>query len=156
MKNSGLLPLALFVLIPLLARGSAEPASSVMSSLATLEERWVNAERDHDAATLREILDERFLYIGLTRVRTREEFIASVTSGPVDPTLSQTLTDRLFLTDGDTAVLTEVDTIRATENGQPVESRYRVTTTYLRREGRWRALAEMMVRIPLSAPPAKS
>ena len=137
MKICRLLPLALFVLVPLLALGSSpEPDPSVVSALTSLEERWGKAERDHDAATLREILDERFLYIGLTRVRSREEFIASVTSGPVDPTLSQTLTDRVFLTDGDTTVLTEIDTIRHTENGQPAEARYRVTTTYFRRDVR--------------------
>jgi len=155
MKISRLLPLALFALVPLLALGSStEPDPSVVSTLTALEQRWVKAELEHDAATLREILDERFLFIGLTRVRSREAFIAGVTSGPVNPTLSQTLTDRVFLIDGDTAVLTEIDTVRSTENGRPTESRYRVTTTYLCREGRWRALAEVMVRIPPSAPPA--
>lgn len=156
MKTCPLLPLALLVLVLLLARANgAPPDASVVTALTALEDRWTKAEQAHDAATLRAILDERFLMIGTSRVRSREEFIAGVTSGPVDPTLTQTLTDQVFLIDGITAVLTEIDTVRSTENGQPSETRYRVTTTYSLRDGRWRALAEVMVRIPPPTPPAK-
>jgi len=157
MKPRTLLPLALLALVPLPARANGAPADApVVTALTALEDRWTKAEQARDASTLREILDERFLMIGASRVRSREEFIAAVTRGPVDPALTQTLTDQVFLIDGNAAVLTEIDTVRSTENGQPSVARYRVTTTYLLRDNRWRALAEVMVRIPPPTPPAKA
>ena len=41
----------------------------------------------------------------------------------------------------------DTDTVRRTKDGQLVERNYRVTTTYIRRQSRWFALAEHMVRV---------
>jgi hypothetical protein len=42
----------------------------------------------------------------------------------------------------------ETDTLRRTKDGQPVESVHRFTVTYIRRHGRWLALAEQSAKVP--------
>ena len=141
-------------MIPLCAGGSdtastdAATDDPAVQELIALEVKWVQAENMHDADTMRMILDERFTAISDGGVASREEFIANVTKGPVEPTQTQTLTDRRFLIDGDTAVVTEIDNVRRTRDGKPVDFAIRCTTTYIRRDGRWRALAEVFNKAP--------
>lgn len=126
------------------------PEDPAVQELVALEEKWMRAENTRDAAMLRMILDERFISISSGGVASRDEFIASVTGDPVDPTQTQTLTDRKFLVDGDTAVVTEIDHVHASHDGKAVEFAVRCTTTYVRRDGRWLALAEVFSKAPAS------
>jgi len=122
------------------------PAAEAKRQVMELEERWVEAENKHDGATLGRILDEKFLAtFGARAPRDKATFIQHITSGDVDPTQTQTLTDRTVIVDGDTAVTIGTDTIRGTANGAAYAAAYRYTVTYIRRNGRWRALAEHMV-----------
>jgi ketosteroid isomerase-like protein len=50
--------------------------------------------------------------------------------------------------DGDTAVLVGTDTARGTQNGAEYTAVDKYTTTYIRRHGQWRALAEQLVKVP--------
>lgn len=123
--------------------------SDVARQLNDLEEQWVKAEISHDASTLWRILDVKFIStFGTVQPLDREEFIKTVTDGEVDPSLTQTLSDRTIRVEGDTAVLVETDTIRRMKNGRETASAWRVTVTYIRRDGQWRALAEHMVKVP--------
>ncbi len=131
---------------PLLFRPAA-PVATDEQQLIELEEAWVRAEHNHDTAALQRLLDPHFVCtFGSGELLTKPAFIAHVTDGPLDPTLSQALSDRTVVVAGDTAVIVETDVIRSTKDGQPVERVYRVTTTYIRRQGHWSALAEHMVR----------
>ena len=127
---------------PLLFR----PATTVLTDeqqLLELEQAWVRAEGCHDTDALQRILDAQFVgTFGTGEVLTKGAFIAQVTGGTIDPTLTQTLSDRIIIINGDTAILVDTDTVRRTKDGKPVEHALRVTTTYIRRQGRWYALAE--------------
>jgi ketosteroid isomerase-like protein len=117
--------------------------------LLELEQEWVAAENHHDAATLRRILDDQFVNtFGTGELLDKEAFIAAVTSGELDPSLSQTLSDRTTVIAGDTAIVVGTDTVRRTREGKTVTTVFRYTVTYIRRQGRWTALAEHMVRVP--------
>ena len=142
--------LGLFAAVALVAPATPVDDPAVKELIA-LEEKWVNAENAKDAGTLRTILDERMIIISDSGIRSREEFIAGVMKGEPDPTQTQTLTDRNFIVDGDTAVVTEVDTLHGTRDGGTREFSFRCTTTYIRRDGKWRALTEVFNK----APPAK-
>lgn len=115
-----------------------------------LEQAWTAAEDRHDADTLRSILDERFVFtIGAdARLYDKEAFIAANLRGVPDPSKSQALTGRTVTVDGDTAVSMGTDTERGTRNGKPYTEVARYTVTYIRRAGRWTALAEHMDEVP--------
>jgi hypothetical protein len=136
--------------------GTADPKSSQVSPLADakqqvldLEQEWVIAEHNRDAAALRRILDEKFVVsFGTKKPYDKESFIKSIVSGDVDPTESQTLTDRTVIIDQDTAVVVGTDTEHGTRKGAACTAVARYTVTYIHRNGRWVALAEHLVEVP--------
>jgi ketosteroid isomerase-like protein len=135
--------------LALLGSASAHAAApTAEEQLRSLEQEWVNAEIRRDAVTLRRILDEKFIAtFGAGPPLNRDAFIHAIVSG-TDTDVSQTLSDSTILTDGDTAVVAGIDTVRGVANGVPYTHAYRYTATYIRRGGRWIALAEHLARIP--------
>ena len=130
---------------------NAEQPSDAKQQVLKLEDDWVTAEIKHDEATLRRILDDKFLAsFGPNKPDDKETFIKDVLSGAVDPTESQTLTDRHVIVDHDTAVVVGTDTLRGTKSGAAYELVARYTVTYIHRDGRWVALAEHLVEVPKS------
>ena len=114
-----------------------------------LEQEWVTAESRHDEATLRRILDEKFVAtFGTKPPYNKESFIKTQLAGEVDPTVSQTLTDHTVIVDGDTVVVVDTDTLRRTRNGEVRTLVGRATATYIHRNGQWVALAEHMAIVP--------
>jgi len=114
-----------------------------------LEDEWVVAEKKHDASTLRRILDDKFLAsFGPKKPIDKEAFIREIVSGDVDPSVTQTLTDRSVIIDNDTAVIVGTDTQRGMKNGAAYTIVARYTATYIRRHGHWLALAEHLVMVP--------
>jgi hypothetical protein len=111
-----------------------------------LEKQWAAAEDKHDEATLRRILDDKFVAtFGANKPYDKETFIREEISGVVDPTASQTLDETVIL-DGDTAIVIGTDTERGTRNGATYTAFDRYTVTYVSRNGQWRALAEHIAR----------
>jgi ketosteroid isomerase-like protein len=120
-----------------------QAATADEKALLKLERAWTDAEARHDVVALQAILDDRFVStFGAGKLLDKHAFIKEVTSGAIDPTESQELSDRTVVVAGDTAVVVETDTIRSTKNGQLSESVYRFTVTYIRHGGHWVALAE--------------
>ena len=129
------------------ARNSDDP-SAAKQQVQELEQEWVAAEHNHDAAELRRILDDKFVAsVGAEKPYEKEAFIKEIVSGDVDPTESQTLTDRTVIIDHDIAVVVGTDTQRGTRKGAPYTAVYRYTVTYIRRNGSWVALAEHLVEV---------
>ena len=114
-----------------------------------LEDDWVIAESKHDATTLRRILDDKFLAsFGANKPIDKETFIREIVSSDVDPSVTQTLTDRMVIIDNDTAVVVGTDTQRGMKNDAAYTIVARYSATYIRRNGHWLALAELLVRVP--------
>lgn len=123
-------------------------APTAEEQIRALEQEWVDAEVDRDAATLRRILDEKFIAtLGAGAPFNREAFIEAIVSVTATD-ISHTLSDSTIVTDGDTAVVAAIDTVRGAVNGASFAHAYRYTATYIRRGGRWVALAEHLVRMP--------
>jgi ketosteroid isomerase-like protein len=125
----------------------AAPPTDARQQLLELEKEWAAAERNRDASVLRGILDDRFVATLGVKTYDKEAFIA-LFAGDVDPTASETLNYEAVLIDGDTAVLVGTDIAHGTREGAPYTAVYRYTTTYIRRQGHWVALAEHIVRVP--------
>jgi hypothetical protein len=125
------------------------PPADAKQQVLDLGKQWVAAEVKHDAATLRLILDDKFVAsFGVKKPYDKEGFIKAVVSDDVDPTESQTLTDETVVIDDDTAVVVGTDTVRGTDKGAAYTVVYRYTVTYIHRHGQWLALAEHLVQVP--------
>jgi len=128
---------------------SETPAADDRQQLLDLEKEWVAAETKHDLATVRRILDDKFVFsYGAGKPQNKEAFLKQIGTGDIDPTESQTLSDWNAIIDVDTAVVVGTDTVQGTEKGAAYMMVYRYTATYIRRHGRWRALAEHLVEAP--------
>jgi ketosteroid isomerase-like protein len=125
------------------------PPADAKQQVLDLGKEWVAAEVNHDAATLRLILDDKFVAsFGVKKPYDKEGFIKGIVSDDVDPTESQTLTDETVVIDDDTAVVVGTDTVRGTDKGAAYTVVYRYTVTYIHRHRQWLALAEHLVQVP--------
>ena len=132
------------------AEVSEDPSvADTKQQVMTLLRDWVAAENEHDAAALRRILDDKFISTsGAGQPGNKEGFIESLTASKADPKQSQSLTDETVVVDGDTAVVVGTDTFHTTDHAAPDGLALRYTITFIRRNARWVALAEHIVRIP--------
>ena len=125
------------------------PPADATQQVLDLEDEWVAAEHNRDGATLRRILDDKFVAsFGTGKPIDKEAFLKELVSTTVDPTESQSLTDRRVILDQDTAVVVGTDTERGTRKGAAYTVVGRYTATYIRRNGHWIALAEHLVEEP--------
>ena len=138
---------AAFAVVMLFTAGNTHAGDKAATAdeqvLRKLEREWIDAETRHDAVALRSILDDKFVAtFGAAKPLDKDAFIKDVTAGPVDPTVSQELSDQTIVVADDTAVVVETDTERKVRDGKPSAAVYRFTVTYIRRGGHWVALAE--------------
>jgi ketosteroid isomerase-like protein len=128
---------------------SGMPATEAERQVRKLEQEWVTAEINRDATALRRILDDRFVAtFGAEKPMNKEAFIKAITGDPTDVMQSQDVTDETHLIDRDTAVTLGTDTIRGTADGKAYTAVYKFTAVYIKRGGRWLALAEHVVQAP--------
>src|ERR1700674_717278 len=128
---------------------SGTPATDSQRQVLKLEREWATAEIKRDATTLRRILDDHFVAtFGAGKPIDKEGFIKAVVGDDTDVMLSQDLTDETVLVDRDTVVSLGTDTVRGTAEGKAYTAVYRFTAVYIKRGGRWLALAEHLVQAP--------
>jgi len=126
--------------LPSTAATSVTPAQQ---QVLRVDNEWAEAENRRDSGTLRRVLDDQFIAVyGSGKIVGKEQFIKDVIGDSNGTIESQDLSDVTVLVDGDTAVVSETDTAHGTEDGHPYINVVRVTTTYIKRHGRWVALAE--------------
>jgi uncharacterized protein (TIGR02246 family) len=130
------------------ARAQSAPADAKQQVSQMLRD-WVTAENEHDAAALDRIFDDQFISTyGAGKPTRKAAFIKSLTKGKPDPKQSQSLTDETVVVDGDTAILVGTDTFHRTDGAEPDGLALRYTITCVRKNGRWVALAEHIVKMP--------
>lgn len=135
------------VLCPPIACGAEPGLTEAQQQVLRVDRMWADAEIRRDASALRRILDDSFIAVyGSGMVVDKETFISNVVGHSSDKILSQDLGDITVRVQGDAAVVVETDTARGTDNGQPYLTALRLTTTYIKRNGQWMALAENFAR----------
>lgn len=121
----------------------SSPALTDEQQVIATETEWVQAEVHRDAAVLQRVLDDRFMVnLSTGKLNDKTAVIADVLSWNMT---SQTITDRTIVVDGDTAIVYGTANFRFAVEGKDDEvwaGRY--TTTYIKRDSRWRALALQM------------
>jgi uncharacterized protein (TIGR02246 family) len=107
-----------------------------------------------DAGRLEQLLaDELSSTTATGHVQSKAEVLADVTSGQLKVIASdaQEFKARIY---GDTAVATYRAVIEATYEGRSRSGQYRATSVYVKRDGRWKLVAQQNTLLPAAQPPA--
>ena len=107
------------------------------------EDEYVAAEVTRDEATLRRMIDDRFLFNSSKGMTTgKEELVQSILKMAM---VGQTLRERSVLIEGDIALVFGTAELRFAVPGKEASvSTLRYTSTYVKRQGQWRMLALQM------------
>jgi ketosteroid isomerase-like protein len=133
------------------AAGGKHAQTDETQVLIQFEEDWSHAEIVKDVDGLGRILDDDFVATFETGpVMDRQTYINGVMASRTENE-ARSFSDRKVVIAGDTAVIVDTDNLYGTRNGEQVHIQARVTTTYVRRKGQWRALAEHLVVISPSS-----
>lgn len=128
-----------------LAAGIPSPSLAQTDEQRVLdtEDEYVAAEVNRDEATLRRLIDDRFVFNTSTGVTSgKEELIQSILTMNM---VGQTVRERTVLIEGNIAIVFATADLRfAAEEGPETLSSLRYTATYVKRDGQWRMLALQM------------
>ena len=152
MRNTILLvSIGAFAFVPLAVHAqnaSAQTPPTEDQRVLAIEDEYVAAEVSRDEATLRRIVDDRFLFNSNTGTTTgKEDFIQSVLKMSM---VGQTISERSVVIEGEIALVFGTAELRFVVPGKDESvSVLRYTSTYVKRDGEWRLLAlQMQKRIP--------
>ena len=122
------------------------PAIGVEQSLRDTEHRWTEAFKNRDREVLNSVLDDQFMFTDdQGGVFNKSQYIDAVTQAiRVE---SYRLEDTAIRVFGDTGVVTGRWAGRVTVEGKDASGAFRYTDTFVRRLGRWRAVASQDTRI---------
>lgn len=134
------------------ARQGNPAATGAAQSLKDAEHQWTEAFKNRDREVLNSVLDDQFMFTDdQGGVFNKSQYIDAVTQSiKVE---SYRLEDTTIRTFGDTGVVTGRWTGKLTVEGKDLSGAFRYTDTFVRRLGRWRAVASQDTRIgqPASA-----
>ena len=125
----------------------AAQAGNVEQTLLQLERDWEQANAKNDTAAFERILAPEFVTTDSDgRLTTRAELFARRKSGAVKFT-TFTQNDYKVHVLGDTAIVTGRSTFKGIRDGKDLSSHERWTDVFVRRNGRWQAVASHSSRI---------
>jgi uncharacterized protein (TIGR02246 family) len=145
-----------FYLLPaiaLLSFGQAAPesssasAASVERTLMQLERDWTQASLKKDVDTLNKIMADDWVNIDFQgKVVTKAQTIANLKSG-LPATQAAGLGEMKVRVFGDSAIVTGSDTGKSASKGKEVIEKYLWTDVFVRRNGRWQAVASQSTKV---------
>lgn len=108
----------------------------IEQELRRMNEEWVKALVNRDAATLSRIMADDFIFNYPMEGDDKEQFISDVRSGDLSvPSMDRENVEvRIY---GSTAVLTGRDTAHWIYKGRHIEGQYRTIHVYAERDGHW-------------------
>lgn len=118
----------------------SQSVEATKRQITALEEDWIKAVVNRDAAAFNRLLAPNFVYTEDDRVYTRAQLIKEVTTGS-DTVVSgrnENLVVRVF---GNTAIATGWLVLAGHNSSGRFERRYRYTDTWQRTNGTWRVIA---------------
>ena len=133
--------------VVILSIGVAAQTGNVEQTLLQLERDWEQANAKNDTVALERILAPEFVSTDSDgRLTTRAENFARRKSGQVKFT-AFTQDDYKVHVIGDTAIVTGRSTIKGIRDGKDWSGQERWTDVFVRRNGRWQAVATHASRI---------
>jgi ketosteroid isomerase-like protein len=126
----------------LIASGTApaQDLAATKKQIAMLEEDWIKAVVNRDAAAFNRLLAPSFVYTEDDRVYSKAQLIKEVTTGS-DTVTSGRNEDLVVRVHGNTAIATGWLVLVGRGASGRFERRYRYTDTWLRSNGAWRVIA---------------
>ncbi|MEA2568009.1 MAG: hypothetical protein QOI24_10 [Acidobacteriota bacterium] len=122
----------------------ASPAPSVRDTLVQLERDWAAAYLRHDAATIERILADDYVGIdgrGIVTSKHEEVEEAKGEHGGDMVLTEDTVSDMNVRVYGATAVFTGISNEKGTFKGLEFTARYRRTTVWVKKNGRWQCVS---------------
>lgn len=120
-----------------------------------LERDWSEAFRRHDVKAIDRIVADDFAGIdsrGVSSDKAAELAEAAAPAPGAPPpdfeVLEETFSDMRVRVYGNTAVLTSTNDMKARFRGKDINPKYRRTTVWVRRNGRWQVVAFHATRLP--------
>lgn len=139
--------LALFLVLPLAAPSAPKRSPTLDETFTALERAWSAAYQKHDLPAIERLLAEEYVGIdgrGVVSIRADELEEARARPAGAPPSgfeiLAEEITDVQARQYAETAVVTALNTVTArTQDGQST-IRYRRSTVWVRRSGRWQCV----------------
>ena len=138
-----ILLLAMAVLTPAQTQtnGPVQETEATTQALMNLENRWVGALMKSDAATLDSIFADTYVDTDEHSNRTDKQGVLSVLKSGELKIASIKLSDMQVYDYGDAAVVTGSSSQAGNFKGQPLTAKIIFTDTFIRQNGKWRAVA---------------
>jgi len=122
-------------------------AQSVEQTLKQLEHDWSQASLKRDLATLDKIMADDWVSIDFQgRTVTKSETIANLKSG-LPATQAAGIGEMKVRIFGDSAIVTGSDTEKSSVKGKDVIDKYLWTDVFVKRDGRWQAVASQSTKV---------
>ncbi len=114
---------------------------SVEQELMQIEREWVQISVNHDASALDRIEADDFIYTGVDgTLVTKAQDISDITSGNLTAE-SANIEEMKVRVYGDTAVVIGRLTTKGQYKGKDFSGQYRFTDVFVKRNGKWQAVA---------------
>jgi ketosteroid isomerase-like protein len=135
--------LAMAVLMPAQTQknGPVQGTDATKEALINLENKWVDALVKSDAATLDSILDDTYVDTDEQSHRSDKQGVLAVLKSGELKIASIKLSDMQVHVYGDAAVVTGSASQAGNFKGQPLTATIIFTDTFIRQNGKWRAVA---------------
>jgi ketosteroid isomerase-like protein len=123
----------------------ADSDAAIPQTLQAMEQAWLDAEKNNDAAAFEQIVADDWIAVNPDgKSQTKTERAAEIKTAHV---VSATLGDMRVRVFGDTAVVTGTDDEITMTDGKKSSDHYVWTDVFLKRNGKWLAVASQTAQI---------
>ena len=113
--------------------------AATSQTLQAMEQTWLNAEKNHDAAAFEKLVADDWIAISPDgKSQTKAERVAEIKAAQISSATLGEMKVRVF---GDTAVVTGTDEETTTKDGKESTDHYVWTDVFVKRNGKWLAVA---------------
>jgi ketosteroid isomerase-like protein len=147
MKSSLAVVILFLISLPIVARGQSSVSASDEQEIKNLEQGWVQSVLKDGAASVdRYEADDIVTTDPSGRVTDKAQDKSDLASGDLK-FQSMEISDLTVHVYGNTAVATGTNRVKGTYKGQDLSGTYRYSDTWVKRNGKWQAVASQSTKV---------